>query len=63
MLCFEQLGWMDDLRFYILFHSISVISGRWVDENEKLCTGTLFTVEKILPRAGLELGIARLVGH
>ena len=22
-------GWLDDLRFYVLFNSISVISGRW----------------------------------
>ena len=25
---------MDDLRFYILFNSISFISGRWADDNE-----------------------------
>ena len=30
-------GWMDDLRFYILFNSISVISGRLADDNERLC--------------------------
>ena len=30
-------GWMDDLRFYVLFNSISVILGRWVDDNERLC--------------------------
>ena len=24
----EKDGWMDDLRFYIIFNSISVISGR-----------------------------------
>ena len=29
--------WMDDLRFYVLFISISVISGRWADNNERLC--------------------------
>ena len=29
--------WMDDLRFYVLFNSISVISGRWADDNERLC--------------------------
>ena len=27
---------MDDLRFYILFNSISVTSERWVDDNERL---------------------------
>ena len=30
-------GWTDDLRFYVLFNSISVISGQWVDDNERLC--------------------------
>ena len=30
-------GWMDDLRFYVLFNSISVISGRYLDDNERLC--------------------------
>ena len=31
-------GWMlDDLRFYVLFNSISVISGRCLDNNETLC--------------------------
>ena len=29
--------WMDDLRFYVLFNSISVISGRCIDDNERLC--------------------------
>ena len=28
---------MDDLRFYVLSNGISVISGRWVDENERQC--------------------------
>ena len=28
---------MDDLRFYILINSVSVISGRWVVDNERLC--------------------------
>ena len=28
---------MDDLRLYILFNSISVISGRCLDDNERLC--------------------------
>ena len=29
-------GWMDDLRFYVLFNSISDISGRCSDDNERL---------------------------
>ena len=28
-----------------------------------MCNGTPFTIEKISPRAGLELGTARSVGH
>ena len=28
---------MDDLRFYVLFNSTSVISGCWVGDNERLC--------------------------
>ena len=27
---------MNELRFYVLFNSISVISGRWVGDNEIL---------------------------
>ena len=54
---------MDDLRFYVLFNGISVISGRWADDNKKaVCNGTPFTAEKISPRAGLEHGTARSVG-
>ena len=30
-------AWMNDLRFYVLFISILVISGRLADDNEKLC--------------------------
>ena len=33
----KRNGWMDDLRFYVLFNSISVISGRCLDDNERLC--------------------------
>ena len=29
--------WMDDLQFYVLLNSISVISGRYMDDNERLC--------------------------
>ena len=31
-------GWMDDRQFYVFFNSVSVISGRLLDGNEKLCT-------------------------
>ena len=30
-------GWMDDLRFYVLINTISVISGRYDVDNERLC--------------------------
>ena len=29
--------WIDDSQFYVLFNSISAISGRWADDNERLC--------------------------
>ena len=44
-------GWMDDLRFYVLFNSISVISGRWDGDTERL-----YAME---PRFRLEPGAAR----
>ena len=28
---------MDDLRNNVLFNGIAVISGRWADDNERLC--------------------------
>ena len=44
-------------RFYVLLNSNSVISGRCLDDNERLCAnGTPFTVEKISPRVRIELG-------
>ena len=30
-------GWVDDLQFYILFNSISVVSETWEGDNEMLC--------------------------
>ena len=30
-------GWMNDLQFYILFNSVSIISGWCLDDNERLC--------------------------
>ena len=38
VLCsFKGNGWVNYLRFYFLFNSIPVISGWWVDDNERLC--------------------------
>ena len=46
---------MDDLQFYALFNSISVISGQ---DNERHAM-ELSLHEKISPQAGLKLGTAR----
>ena len=46
---------MDDLQFYVLFNSISVISGRCLPDNERLCNGTPFTIEKVSPGVRIEL--------
>ena len=50
-------GWMDDLLFYILFNSISVISGHWEGDNERL-----FPMEPCLQlkRFRLEVGLKQL---
>ena len=51
-------GWVDDLRFYDLFISISVISGQWADDNARLgeVPGTPFMLEKVSPQAGSNPG-------
>ena len=49
---------MDDLRFYILFNSISVISGRWVDNNERLCAMEPgLRLRRFRLKRGLNLGL------
>ena len=58
------LEWMDDLRFYVLFNSISVISGRWADDNDRLCAmEPRLRLKRSSPRAGLELTTTRSVGQ
>ena len=49
--CLTVSNKLDDLQFYILFNSISFISGPCADDNEikAVCNGTLFTAEKISP--------------
>ena len=55
---------MDDLRFYVLFNSIAVISGTYNRLIMKgYVQGTPFTVKKVSPQAGLELGTARSAGQ
>ena len=55
--------WMDGLRFYVIFNSISVISGRWLADNERICAiEPLLRSIRFPPQARLESGIARSVG-
>ena len=56
-------GWMDDLRFHVLFNSISVISGRWLGDHERLSAmKPHLRLDGYPPQAGLEPGTARSVG-
>ena len=51
-------------QFYVLFNNISIISGRWADDNERLCAmEPRLQLERAPPQAGLERGTARLVGQ
>ena len=53
----------DDLRFKVLFNSISVLSGQKFGDKERLCAMELcLRLEKFPPQAGLELRTARSVG-
>ena len=59
-------AWLeDDLQFYYSFQQYFSVSGRWADDNERLCAmePRLRLTEKISPRAGLDLGTARSVGQ
>ena len=54
---------MDELRFYILFKSVSVVSGRWSDDNERLCAvEPRSQLKRSPPQAGHEIGTAISVG-
>ena len=46
---------MDGLQFYILFNSISAISEQWVGKVKGCLHGTLFTIEKISAKGGLQI--------
>ena len=55
---------MADLRFYILFNGISVISGREVDVNERLfAVESLLWLKRSSPQVGLKPMTARSVGQ
>ena len=48
---------MGDMRFYVLFNSVSVTSGRWEDDNERLCAmEPHLRKERFPPRAVIEPG-------
>ena len=48
---------MEGLQFYILFKSISAISGQWVDDNKRLCAiEPRLQLKRILAPAGLNAG-------
>ena len=52
------------LQFYIFVNSISVISGRLVGDNGRLCaTEPSLRLERFTPQAGLKPGTARSVGQ
>ena len=52
---------MDDLR-YVLFNSISVISGRWAGDNERLCAmEPRLRLSKSPSQAGLKPGNFRIM--
>ena len=60
----QSFQWIDDLQFYVPFDNISDISGQCVDDNEWfMCSGVLFTIERIWSQAGLETGTAVLAGQ
>ena len=53
-------GWLTCI--FTFFSTVFQSSGRWANDNKRLCTKKkTFTVEKISPRAGLELRTARSV--
>ena len=57
-------GWIDDLQFYILFNNVSIISGQWENDNERLCSVKhCLRSKRFLPSAGLEPGTARSAGQ
>ena len=54
---------MDDLQVYVLFNSISVISGLWAGDNERLCAmESCLCLKRLPPHTGLDSRIASSVG-
>ena len=62
--CMTAIGrWMNDLRFYVLFNSILIISGRWADDKERMCAMEPVYDKKDPRSGGLEPGTARSLGQ
>ena len=60
----SKLTMMDDLRFDVLFNIISVILGRWTDDNEMLrAMEPLLRLKISLLQAGSKPVTARSVGQ
>ena len=63
---FKEESWRMDqwLLFYVIFNSISVMSGQWLNSNDRLCAmEPCLQSERFPPQAGLEYGTARSVGQ
>ena len=58
-----MVGWMDDMRFYVLFNSISVKSGRWEIDNERLCAMELRLRCDVKPTLDGYLVVLHLLGQ
>ena len=59
-----HLGQMDDLQFYALFNSISVMSGRWKGNTERLCAmEPRLRLKRFLPSAGTKPGSVSLASQ
>ena len=58
-----KYGWMDDMRFYVLFNSVSVISGRWEVDNDWLCAMELCLRLRRFCLGGDRTGSTRSVGQ
>ena len=56
---------MDDLRLYVLFNNILVVSGRWADDDERMCAmGSRLRLRKFrLVRGSNPRPTARSVGQ
>ena len=50
----SEAGWMDDLRFYVLFNNISVISGRCLYDNEASHLNRLYISVQVLGNYGCQ---------